>query len=388
MATTLNRVLYVVNAFESDAPTATTVQLANALQKSGWHCKMVAWSRTGPLHEKLKQLSLSPVVAGSNLLQRTAGLAKAIAEFRPSIVHSILVRPTMGTYWSRIASRENFAWIAGDHGIHEWDQGGRITGFAMHHLMPAIYTSADAVVTVSASASRSLAAAGVRRDNLHIVTNGVDSTRFYPGSKAERCAFLSSVFPGDDPALIWPLIGSAGNLRPIKGHADLIQAMPKILDRWPSARIVIWGEGPEQPRLLQLARQISVDHAVAILPYDSLIERRLPLLDLYAQPSHVESFGLAPAEAMCCGVPAVLSDAGGLPELAAQGEVAWLFPARNYAALAETVLEALYNKQRLRRRGAAGRGWILKNYTTVQFVNNMTSLYEQVLSERGLPNHG
>lgn len=388
MATTLNRVLYVVNAFEPDAPTTTTVQLATALQKSGWHCKMVAWSRTGPLYENLKQLSLSPVVAGDTPIQRTVGLAKAIAEFRPSIIHSILVRPTLGTYWSRVAFRGNYVWIAGDHGIHEWDQGGSLTGYAMRRLMPAVYTAADAVVTVSKSASDRLAATGIQPDYLHIVPNGVDATRFYPASKAERCAFLASVFPDEDSALIWPLIGTAGNLRPLKGHADLIRAVPKILTRWPTARFVIWGEGPEHSRLLELVHQLSVAHAVSILPYDTRIERRLPLLDLYVQPSHIESFGLAPAEAMCCGVPAVLSDAGGLPELASRGEVAWLYPAKNPAALADTVLEALYNKQRLRHRGASGRGWILKNYTTVQFVKNMTSLYRQVLSNQGWVDHG
>jgi glycosyltransferase involved in cell wall biosynthesis len=370
MTGTRRRILYVINAFESDAPTRITMAAALGFRAAGWEVAMVAWSRGGPTQIEIQNVGIpTAVLAGAKAIS----LARYIRRFKPAIVHSILARPILGTLLARaILPGRHFKWIAGDHGIHEWQERDPAVGALMNRIMPIALCLPDAITTVSYAAARQLTSRGVPPTSIHVIPNGVDPQKFYPRPRAERCAVTAAHFPADDPWEVWPLMGSAGNLRPV---------MPGILHKWPKARLIIWGDGPERQRLQQLARDFKVDHAVSFAGHTGHLEKLLPLLDLYVQPSFEESFGLAAAEGMCCGTPAILSDAGGLPELANHGTAAWVFPARQRAELAAQMSHALENKPRLKTRGAAGRGWILQNYTISQMIGRTERLYLHMMDD-------
>jgi len=378
------RVLFVVNAFESDAPTRVTIELARGLKANRWMVGFVAWSRGGPL-----QLELSEEFPFAiNLRQQSAieclrplALANVILKFRPAIVHSVLSRPAIGVMLSRaFTGRDRYCWVAGDHGIHEWQEHGRLAEVVARYAVPACLNNADLSVTVSTFAAHALAGAGVNSERIAVVPNGVDPHKYYPRTRAGRCSFLANTFPDFDPAMVWPLIGSAGNLREIKGHSDLVAALPGVRRTYPGAHLILWGDGPELARLRSLAHQHGVEDAVAFAGRVTNLESLLPLLDVFVQPSRVESFGLAAAEAMACGVPTIVANVGGLTEIAKQGNAARIFRSGDPDDLARVILSLLYNKQQLRRQGAAGRGRVLSQFTTTRMVQKMEHLYLELIN--------
>lgn len=374
------RILYLVNALEVDAPTSITLSVAAGLQKLGHQIQIVAWSRGGPLALQAEQCGVPcSILTGRSFVQKALQLRHLISTWRPSIVHSVLARPALGVAAARLMGlKPACVWVIGEHGTHEWHERGAAVGRLMEMVFPAVYSLSDAVATVSPAAARQLHQRAITAERVHVLPNGIDPTKYYPRSRAPRCACAAQHFPDDDPGQIWPLIGTAGNLRKIKGHADLLHSMPQVLQSWPTARLIIWGTGPETDHLQTLAKDLHINHAVSFAGAEAHLERLFPLLDLYVQPSLIESFGLAPAEAMACGIPAVVSDAGNLPLLANYGQAAWIYPAGNADALASTVLEALYNKQRLKSRGATGRGFILKHFTLPQLIEKTAQLYAEL----------
>jgi len=102
-----------------------------------------------------------------------------------------------------------------------------------------------------------------------------------------------------------------------KGVEDLILAMPAVLAETPAARLRIIGRGDDLPRLMQLARQISVADAVDFLGYvdDARLRDELRSCRLFALPSRKEGFGLVFLEAMAHGRPCLGARAGGAPEV-------------------------------------------------------------------------
>jgi glycosyltransferase involved in cell wall biosynthesis len=72
-------------------------------------------------------------------------------------------------------------------------------------------------------------------------------------------------------------------------------------------------------------------------------------------PSIFEPFGIVFIEAMMHGLPCVGADAWAMPEIIEDGETGWLVPAGDAAALAQTLIGALRNRQRLREMGLRGR---------------------------------
>lgn len=102
-------------------------------------------------------------------------------------------------------------------------------------------------------------------------------------------------------------------------------------------------------------------------------------LDIAVYLSTVESFGVSVLESLSCGVPVVVSDVGGLPEIVEDGETGIIVKEGNIddACLA---VEKLIKDAGLRKRmGTAGRMAVLKNYSWNENVNQMISFYKSVL---------
>jgi glycosyltransferase involved in cell wall biosynthesis len=97
-----------------------------------------------------------------------------------------------------------------------------------------------------------------------------------------------------------------------------LEVLIRALRDLPSARIV--SVGPSTPYLdecMRLAEHLGVGHRVEFLGYVP----RAELLQLYANcalvavPSHYEGFGYPAAQALCAGVPLIVSDRASLPEV-------------------------------------------------------------------------
>jgi glycosyltransferase involved in cell wall biosynthesis len=135
---------------------------------------------------------------------------------------------------------------------------------------------------------------------------------------------------------------------------DVLRALPELHGvRW-----VVIGDGPELPALRTEAARLGVADRVSFLgqlePSRALDE--LARCHLMALPSEDEAFGVAYAEALACGVPAVgCMGEGGPEEIAALGEGMTLVPPRDPAALAATLRDLLADPDGLRRLAAAAR---------------------------------
>lgn len=109
---------------------------------------------------------------------------------------------------------------------------------------------------------------------------------------------------------------SVGNLVDVKGHRFLLEALSRLRrDRRPTLEIV--GDGPLRGELAELARTLGVDDAVQFLGRrpKSEIARIMRSADVFVLPSLGENMPCALLEALACGLPAVASRVGGVPEV-------------------------------------------------------------------------
>lgn len=378
------RVVYVLNAFVKDAPNAVIVAAGRGLAKAGWDVMYVAWSRGGPLQGELEVTGVRAVVLGKGLIANAAALCRIIADFKPMIVHGSLARPTIGIALTRLfCKKRNIAWIASDHGVHEWREKGSLAGLMMERIMPTVLSAMDAVVTVSDSAAADLYKAGLNESQVRIIPNGVDICRFYPRPKAMRREVTRRYFPSVEHTENIFLIGTAGNLRPLKGFDLLIRSFHSVTDHYPQVRLVIWGEGPERRRVEEEADKLFAgsQNPVCLAGYEPELEHMLPLLDLYIQPSRTESFGMAAAEAMACRVPVIVSDAGGLPMLVQHQKSGLVFQSDDAAMLSEHIEFMIENKLQRLHMAREGRLRVLHHFTQQRMVNGMKAMYEELIEE-------
>jgi len=171
---------------------------------------------------------------------------------------------------------------------------------------------------------------------IHIIPNGVDTTRHQPDPAAYRSVRAELGLPASSR-----LIGLVGRYHPLKGHATFLTAAGQLANLAPEVEFLLCGEGVS-PDNGELVDQISA-HGLAgkahLLGLRSDIPRLTAALDIATSASYGEALSNVIIEAMACGVPCVVTDVGDSATVV--GDTGWVVAPRDAQALAEALLEAL-----------------------------------------------
>lgn len=152
-----------------------------------------------------------------------------------------------------------------------------------------------------------------------------------------------------------------GQLKPMKGHQYLLQALPKILAHYPNVILDVIGTGPSEEELkslvntLQLEKYIHFHGQIAqkelVTFYQNAYLLILPTLTV---PLHFEGFGLVAAEAMACGCPVAASKVGGHTEFVIDGQTGRLFDVTDIDDIASKVIECLEHPELMKKYSQNG----------------------------------
>ena len=177
-----------------------------------------------------------------------------------------------------------------------------------------------------------------------------------------------------------PTIVCVANFRHQKGHRFLLEAFKQVVDRMPSARLKLVGDGELRGALERQARHLGIDGAVDFTgPVDDI----WPLLaeaHVFVLPSLYEPFGLVIVEAMAAGVPVVATAVGGVTGLVQADEDGLLVRAGHERDLARGILRVLSDPGLAARLAAAGR-LTAEGFHIDLTVERYFALYTALLSD-------
>lgn len=191
---------------------------------------------------------------------------------------------------------------------------------------------AAGLLAVSEAMRGDMAAIGIDPAKVAVHYTGIDTARFHPGERAAACAALGM---GGAPAIL-----TVGALIERKGQALVIEALPAL----PDVHYWLAGAGDEESRYRALAQKLGVATRVHFM--GAVANADLPQLyraaDAVVMPSVSEGLANAWVEALACGTPIVISDAGGSAELVTS-PIAGRIVERTPGAIAEAVQAILAN---------------------------------------------
>jgi glycosyltransferase involved in cell wall biosynthesis len=234
------------------------------------------------------------------------------------------------------------------------------------------YRRNAAVTAVSAAVAESIA--GYPGPEARVVSNGV-SCEVDPAAAAAARREL-----GIDTAT--PLVVHVGNIRPHKGHANLVAAVESLAQRVADVRVVSIG-GEKSQGDLERVRSMARDAGVA--EHLTFLGRREDALafvaacDVFTNPSDFEGLPVSVLEAMALDRPVVATSVGGVPAIVQHDVTGLLVPARAPRALADGIAELLLDRERAASLAAAGRKVVERDYSLEAMVRTMESIYREVL---------
>jgi glycogen(starch) synthase len=256
---------------------------------------------------------------------------------------------------------------------------GRIANYFMHRLAKLeaeTAKNATLIVTISQYSLRKIKQFyNVDEAKVRIVPNGVDPEKFKPLENQE--AVKRQFGLGDKPCVLF-----VGSLIPRKGLPFLIEAAKKIVKEQSETKFLIVGEGPLRNQLANSLEAVNLSGNFKFL--GNVKEDMLPAVyncaDVFALPSIQEGQGIVLLEAQASAKPVVAFNIGGVNEAVRNGETGLLVKRGSTDEFADALLKLISDKALQEKMGAAGRRFVVENFTWDICAQKMLSVYYEALS--------
>jgi glycosyltransferase involved in cell wall biosynthesis len=171
------------------------------------------------------------------------------------------------------------------------------------------------------------------------------------------------------------LLITVGGLYPPKGVQYLLRAMPEVIARRKSIKLLIAGGGPYQSDLEKLAEGLGLGNKVVFLGRRDDVKELLHLSDMFVFPTLSEGMPLSLLEAMASGLPAVASDIGPVREIIVNGQNGVLFRPKDSDDLARALVDIISDTQQAQRLGQAGRIFVQDKFAPQKNARLLEEFY-------------
>ena len=185
---------------------------------------------------------------------------------------------------------------------------------------------------------------------------GTDPVQFHPSRDTGSLRRRWDV--GDAPIIL-----TVARLVPHKGQDNVIRALAVLRHQFRNLRYVLVGEGHDEQRLRDLARELNVEDRVGFV--GPMLDDELPeayaTSTLYAGISRIdrevnaEGYGISFLEAAASGVPSVAGDSGGVRSAVRDGETGIVVPPESVEAIIEAIRTMLVDGDKRKAMGVAAR---------------------------------
>jgi len=294
-------------------------------------------------------------------LRRVIALARLLREDRIDVVLSYAQAVNLYSFLALLFYRRSY-FLASSRGaeLTESPLRSRINGLVYRR-------SGRVVVNSRFGAESTTRIYGVSPDQIEVIHNGVDRSRFeYQGGQEEARRALGL------PATV-PVVGMLGRLTFEKRVDLFLEAARRVISRIPECRFLVVGAGDLLEPMKRLATEMGLEVSFTGERHD--MDRVLSALDLLALSSDFEGLPNVVMEAMAAGRPVVATDLGGCRELIVDGVTGLLVPVGDPGALAERMIQVLSLPDRGRSLGAAGSERIGSEFSIAAMVERFEALF-------------
>ena len=211
-------------------------------------------------------------------------------------------------------------------------------------------------------------------DKINVIPNGINTTAF---NGVEKDYEFRRNYAMDNEKIILFM----GRLVNEKGVQHLIDAMPKVLEYYHDAKLVIAGKGGMLDELKRKVSYLGIENKVCFAGYlnSRQVAKMYKCADIAVFPSTYEPFGVVALEAMLAGIPVVASDIGGLNETVEHEITGMKSYAGNANSIADSIITLLYNPELCDRIVKNAKAKVKNEYNWVKRAQDTHFVYQKAI---------
>jgi L-malate glycosyltransferase len=300
-------------------------------------------------------------------------MAKEIADRGLEVVHAHQYTPFFYSALARLFVRRPMSIMFTEHGRHFPDtvspRRRLINRFILSRL-------ADDINGVCGFSARSLATVdGFGNREIEVIPNGIDMPRYR--SAQSKASLRGRLGLRTDRRYII----CVARFHRVKDHAMLLHAFAEVAASRPDVDLLLAGDGPLRSDLERMAGELGISARVRFLGVRDDVAALLQAADVFALTSVSEAASITLLEAMGSGLPVVVTNVGGNPEIVIDGEHGYLVARGDAGAAAQRLGELLDDEARAHAMGEAGRNRVRDEF---QLDRTVSEYYRRYAAAAGM----
>ncbi len=322
------KIVHVVYSLEMGGAEILVAQLCRLQRANGHDASVIAYSNLGALGEMLVADGIPVLVLGeAPFLKTFRRFWTELKKLRPEVVHCHNPAPTLQAAIPaklagalRIISTRH-SLVAPPHDMKE----ERVFNFMARFC--------DWVVGIcDATCDNLRTIPGARNKRIVRVYNGVDP--------------MEQASPEEWPEKRGFTLLFVGRLAPIKSLHTLIRAAVLAAPRVPGLQLWIVGHGHERQRLENLVKELGAEALVTFWGERLDVAGFFSVADVYCMSSISEGLPMSLLQAMSIGLPAIVTDVGGMAEVVKNAHAGFTTPVGDSEAMADAIVQMAGDEKR------------------------------------------
>lgn len=311
-------------------------------------------------------------------------LWKLISIFRKNKYDIVHTHTTKTGILGRIAARitKTPIIICGLHGSAFQAFNSKILNWLLIYFEKFTGNFTDAYISVSTILSDKYKQEGIGiKSEYFTVLSGMDLEKFSTiRKKVNKNSFLKEFNINPDTFIV----GNVARLEAVKGHKYLFDAFKIVKEKRKDKKVVLLvvGEGKERENLFKYVKNIGLENSVIFTGYRKDIEKIMAVMDIFVLSSLREGLPRVLVQAAAVGLPSVVFNVDGVPEIVRDDYNGFLIEPRDVNGLAEKIIKYFDNRSLIKLHGENGKKFVTGKWSIESMVSQIDEIYQKLIQKK------
>ncbi|MDS1309926.1 glycosyltransferase [Marinobacter xiaoshiensis] len=171
------------------------------------------------------------------------------------------------------------------------------------------------------------------------------------------------------------VIGTVSRIDPVKNQPMMLKAFKLLLNQHPSAHLLMVGDGPDKNMLMEMAKDLGLADNIIFTGFINTPVDYLAAMDIFLLSSHTEGTSMTLLESMSLGIPSVVTNVGGNPEIVEQNQTGLLTQTDQPEAFASAMISLAKSPKLRQSLGAKAQARFADRFSAKVMTNKYLELY-------------